>query len=345
MGVARPNDRRVTISDLAERLGLSQSSVSCALNGAPGVSDATRARVRTLADELGWRPHAGARALRTRRAQAIGVVLERDPDQIAYEPFFYLVIAGIEQVLQRHDYSLLLRMVGSGAADLDVYRRWNEQHVVDGVILFDAEEGDARLRALADIALPMVLMGDFDGPPGVISLSSDGQAEAERLLQHLVDLGHRRVGLVSGPLKLMHEQARLRALQALAARNGVVLTTTPGDYSVASGRRGALELLAAQEPPTAILGSSDLTALGILEAAREAGLSVPGGLSVASWDDSLAVQVSTPALTALSRDPMSMGRLAAELLVAHLAGSDTRRRALPPPALMVRGSTGPITIS
>lgn len=332
--------KRVTIADLARELQLSQSSVSAALNDMPGVSDPTRARVKALAAELGWRPHAGARALRTQRRRTIGLVLARDPEQLANEPFYYFVIAGIERVLQQEDYSLMLRMVGSRADDLVIYRQWHVEQVVDGIILFDVRAGDDRVELLHELEMPLVLVGETPRHPDTLQLSSDTEGESRLVMEHLAGLGHRHVAHLTGPLNLAHERLRSQTMQAHAQRLGVELETAESDYTLEGGRHRALELLDVARRPTAMVGSSDLTAFGIMRAAQAAGVVVPDQLSVVSWDDSLPGQLLTPAMTALDRNPLRIGTAAAMMIVDRLEGrSGAAQRFGPEPRLVVRGTS------
>lgn len=332
--------KRVTIADLARALDLSQSSVSAALNDMPGVSEPTRARVKALADELGWRPHAGARALRTQHRRTIGLVLARDPEQLANEPFYSYVIAGIERALQHEDYSLMLRMIGSNADDLSIYRKWHDEQVVDGIIVFDVRADDERIALLHQLGMPLVLVGESARHPGTLQLSSDTDAEARLVMEHLEGLGHRHVGHVTGPGHLYHEGRRSEAMRGHAARLGMRLTSAEADYTIDGAHERAVELLAAADRPTALVGSSDLTAFGIMRAAGQLGIVVPQELAVVSWDDSLPVQLLTPAMTALDRDPLRIGTGAAMMIVDRLEGRGVREQQFGPrPRLMVRGTT------
>ncbi|GAA1394264.1 LacI family DNA-binding transcriptional regulator [Luteococcus peritonei] len=330
----------MTIGDLARALDLSQSSVSAALNDMPGVSEPTRARVKALADELGWRPHAGARALRTQQRRTIGLVLARDPEQLANEPFYYYVIAGIERVLQQEDYSLMLRMVGSSADDLSIYRKWHEEQVVDGIIVFDVRADDERITLLHQLAVPLVLVGESERHPGTLQLSSDTTAEARLVMEHLQGLGHRHVGHVTGPAALHHERMRSEAMRQQANLLGLHLTSVEADYTINGAHDRALDLLDGPERPTALVGSSDLTAFGIMRAAHQLGLRVPDDVAVASWDDSLPGQLLTPAMTALDRDPLRIGTGAAMMIVDRLEGREVQEHQFgPKPRLVVRGTT------
>lgn len=330
--------RRATIGDLATQLGLSRSAVSYALNGHKGVSEQTRTRVLELAQQLQWRPHVGARALRTNRSRTVGMVLAREPRQIAYEPFYSLVLAGIEEVLLPADYSLMLRMVGFGGDDLRVYREWAVDRRVDGVVIFDGTVADPRPALLAELSLAAVQIGELPvRVPGIVTQPGFENAEAELLVTYLHTLGHRRLAHLSGPLNLIHERNRVAALSRIAAELGVIVECAETDYTVASGLAAAAQLV---QSPTAIIGSNDQITLGAMRWASIVGRCLPAELSLTSWDDSLACQMVSPAITCLDRHPIDVGRNAARQLLSVLGGSD-ELLTQPHADLIVRGSTSP----
>lgn len=334
--------QRLTIADLARELGLSKSAVSYALNGEKGVSEETRQRVNELAQRRDFRPHQGARALRQKRARTVGMVLARDPQQIAYEPFYNFVMAGVEEVLVDANFSLMLRIVGHGGDDLEAYRRWAHDGRVDGVFVFDGRAADPRVPLLVELGLPAVLIGDFGAtPPELCHLGGAEVADAKMIMEHLAGLGHRKIGHIRGPARLLHEQNRAGAVVGAAERLGLHLEVTDADYTVEGGERAAAELLGRYRAPTALIGSNDLMTLGALRAAQAEELVLPGELSLVSWDDSLAGQLVTPAITALDRKPLELGHSAAGMLLAQLDGAVPREldRPMPVSTLVARAST------
>src|SRR3954454_8980217 len=156
----RAHTARATIEDVARRAGVSRAAVSFAVNGQPGVADATRERIMRAADELHWRPSAPARALTHARAGAVGLVLERRSDQLELDDFFVRFLAGVERVLSARDCALLLQVVPPDARDrLDPYRRVIATGRVDGMLLTDVVLDDPRLELLAESGLPTVVAG------------------------------------------------------------------------------------------------------------------------------------------------------------------------------------------
>ena len=327
---------RVTIEVLAERLGLSTASVSYALNGLPGVSDATRSRVVALAEELGWRPNVGARSLSRARADAVGLLLPRGPEDVGAEPYYMALLAGIESGLAEAGTALMLRFVpGHDGADLTVYRQWHAEHRVDGVFLTDLRFDDPRPALLEDLGLPYLVHGGRRADTG---WRFEQEQEASLLVAHLAELGHRSLLLVAGPRSLVHEEERHRAVAAACAAAGIALTTATADYTHSGAAAAVRTALTPGATATAVLCTNDPMAVGALTALRSLGLDRRTAL--VSWDDSVLCETASPAITAVQRRPYDAGRSSARLLLAGLRGEAP----VPDPAhfdLVVRESSVP----
>lgn len=335
----------LTIADIAARLGISTAAVSYALNGRPGVSAATRQRVLDLVEEMEWKPDSTARSLRSRRSMAVGIALSRDPEEIAYEPFYSYIQAGIEQALAARGYSLMISRPGRRqGAELDVYRTWAAQRRVDGVILFDLLADDPRLSVLPELGLPFVEVTSDDAGDGVPKVLVDDAADAATLVNHLADQGYRSIVHLSGPVELTHERLRIDGVTRSASARGLRTIHSVCRYTMDDGTRGFLDAVGqVADRPVGILASSDLLALGAVRAAHLMGLSIPDGVGVVSWDDSLPCRISDPPLTSLERRPIDMGRKAAELLLDRLDGQARGLVRLPPSGIMVRASSRRLT--
>ncbi len=344
---------KVTITDLARRLGISKASVSYALNGQSGVSEATRARVLALARELGRYPSSSARALSQSRSEAVGIVLYRDPEQIGTEPFYMSIMAGIEAVLGSHDMSLMLRLVdprsdSQRTRDLAVYERWAGEGRVDGVILFDHVRDDPRPGMLDRFGMPFVRLGAGTETPAASRNSNVVVSQADdaaTVVEALHSRGHRHIAFVSGPLALLHEEAKSARIVDHAARRGMTVVVSPSDYTAEDGGLATIAVMAGLDPgtpqfPTAIIYGNDLMAAGGLQALRRLNLNVPGQVSLVSWDDSILCQLSSPGIAALGRNVGDLGRIAANLLVELIAGKEPRNIEARPGVLQFRESFG-----
>lgn len=330
---------RVTIAHLAEQLGISKASVSYALNGQPGVSGQTRERVLALAHELGWHPSFSARALSRSRADAIGMVLRRDPTLLGTEPYYMRLLEGVEDVLTEAGQSLLLRMVGTAPGrDSAVYERWAAERRVDGVIVLDRTTDDPRPEQLARLGMPFVLHGVLPVDEAGNERIEDQHRDAQLLVAHLHELGHRAIAHVTGPLHLAHELDRADAVRTESTARGTSARFAEADYTYDTAYQRVGELLSAEARPTALIFSNDVMAMAGHRALSDRGID---DIALVSWDDSMLCQFASPAISALERFPDRAGRRSAAMLLALLDG--TEPAAIGPNAseLRVRGTSRP----
>ncbi|MEV0583767.1 LacI family DNA-binding transcriptional regulator [Nonomuraea sp. NPDC050310] len=335
---------RPTIADIARRAGVSKGAVSFALNGRPGVSEATRALILQVAEEMNWRPHSAARALVGAKAEAVGLVIARPARTIGVEPFFAQLLSGLQAGLSARAVALHLLVVEDTAAEIEVYRRWASEHRVDGFILVDLQVRDPRVAVLEELGLPSVVLG---GPGRHGSLSSVWADDREAMLsivEYLSALGHTRIAHVSGLPSFRHTQRRIRALKDSARRLGLVeLLSVPTDFSDAEGAAATRTLLSRPDRPTAIIYDSDVMAVAGLGVAGEMGVGVPREVSIVAFDDSVLARIVHPALTALSRDTFALGQQVAATLLETIAEPGRPREVqTQTPRLTVRESTAPL---
>lgn len=333
------------MKDIAQRAGVSESAASFALNGRPGVSEVTRDRVRRVAEQLGWRPSAAARALSGEGAATVGLVLARPAETLGVDSFFLQLVSGIQEVLARRHLGLLLQVVEDIEAECAVYRRWWAEHRVDGVLVADPRTDDPRPALLDELGLPGVVIGALSDSDSRTHrrLSQvrveDTQAMAA-VIGRLHSLGHRRIAHVAGLPTLAHTARRIDSLRAEAERQGLTAArSVVTDYSDTEGAAVTRRVLQEPDPPTAIIYDNDVMAAAGLGAALGLGRAVPGDVSIVSWEDSAVCRLVQPWLTALSRDAVAFGRIAAEELIVLLDGGVARMVSLPLPRLIERGST------
>ncbi|TXS48265.1 LacI family DNA-binding transcriptional regulator [Streptomyces sp. t39] len=314
--------KRPTIADIARRAGVSKVAVSYALNDQPGVSAATRSAIKEIAAEIGWRPNSAARALNGARAQAVGLVVRRPASTLGAEPFFMEFISGIESVLSRRSYALMLQVVDDHRQELDVYRRWWGERRVDGVFLVDLHVEDVRVAEIEALGLPAVAIGPPDVAGGLPTVWSDDGESIREIVRYLAALGHRRIARVAGTAALAHtalrDAAMAEACEELGLGAPVVVHT---DYTGDEGARAARRLLISPDRPSAMVFDNDIMAVAALSVAQELRLDVPGDVSIVAWDDSQLTRVVRPALSGMSRDILAYGARAAESLLALVAGA------------------------
>jgi LacI family repressor for deo operon, udp, cdd, tsx, nupC, and nupG len=319
--------RRPTIDDVAARAGVSSAAVSFAVNGRPGVGEETRRRILAAAEELGWRPSASARALTEARARAVGLLLARSVDQLEVDPFFVRFLAGVERALARSDHDLVLRV--AERIELGTYERLAAAGRVDGFLLCDVEVEDPRFALLADAGLPVVVAGHPVSPCPFPAVETEHAEGIRLVVEHLLELGHRRIAFVGGHQHYEHVQARLAVWRQTLAEAGV--PAGPVFHVPYAFEAGA----------TAVVHTSDVLATATLAAARERGYDIPGELSLTGFDDSPLAALASPALTSVRIDYAGFGESAATQLLAAIAGDEPPPYEAAVPELVVRASTGP----
>jgi LacI family transcriptional regulator len=344
----------MNLKELSESLGLSQTTVSRALNGYPEVREETRLRVLAAAEAAQYTPNAKARRLATGRAMAIGHVMPLRGRAELVNPIFADFIAGAGEVYAREGYDLLLSMVPVEDT-ADAYRQMAANASVDGVMVQAPTMDDLRVPLLQDLGLPFLVHGRTASPDSYSWLDVANIRAFRRATEFLLDLGHRKIALVNGQESL--DFARRRRLgfdQAMEARGispnpdwlySDVMTEQYG-YSAAS------EMLDAAERPTAFLASSIIPAIGIRRAAGERGLQIGRDVSIICHDDGLSYLGNEgvnapggPAFTATRSSIRSAGTRCAEILLSLIENPDQ-----PPvhelwePDLTLGRSTGPAPV-
>lgn len=337
--------KRPTIADIASEAGVTKAAVSFALNGQPGVSAATRERILAIAKELGFQPSSAARALSDGRAGAFGLVIDRPARMLGIEPYFMQLIAGIQSELSRNQNALLFTMVEDQAAEIALYRTWWAQRRVDGVFLVDLQLRDRRITVLRDLRMPAIVFGSPRGSGGLTAVWPDDVAATRTVIEYLASLGHQRVARVGGPARYWHTRIRDDAFRTVAGQAGLEAAVIGSDYTGEHGADATRNLLASSDPPTAIVYDNDVMAIAGLSAARQAGVDVPGQLSVVAWDDSALCEVVHPSVTALSRDIAASGAEAARRLQALAGGSEVADFLERAAVLTERGSTAALGLA
>jgi DNA-binding LacI/PurR family transcriptional regulator len=333
--------KRPTIADIARQAGVTKSAVSFALNDRPGVSQATRERILTIAEELGWQPSSAARALSDGRAGALGLVVDRPARTLGIEPFFMQLISGIEGELAARDVALLLQVTADREAQLGSYRRWWAERRVDGVFLVDLRVDDPRVELVKELGMPVIVIGGPDGLAGLPGVWNDEKGPQRAVVEYLAALGHRRIARVAGLPELSFTAVRTGAFETAARELSLTPVTVTTDYSGEQGARATRSLLASAEPPTAIVYDNDIMAVAGLAVATEMGVAVPDRLSLVAWDDSVLCRLVHPPLTAVSLDIPAYGAHVARRLLDQVAGEVAESVCNATPVLVPRGSTAP----
>ncbi len=335
--------KRPTIKDISRLAGVSPTAVSFALNGRPGISDATRERVLEIARSSGWRPSAAAIALSAGRAGALGLVIARPEETFTSERFFMRLIAGVERVLTPRSLALVLQFASDVDEELEVYRQWFSRGRVDGVLVIDVRPDDRRPVELDRLRLPFVVVG---APAGFAhpSVQVDDDEIMRQMVQHFAERGIRGLAYVAGDPSTLHTQRRMAAFSTCCAELGIdPLATRTTDYSEATGAAATTALLDGSERPRGILYDNEVLTAGGLLALTQRGIAVPGEIAVASFEDSPLCRIFRPRITAMHRDPSQLGAMSAELLLDRLAGGATTHETAAVPVLAERASTAVVS--
>ena len=319
-------------------------TVSKALNGRDRISEETRARVLAAAHELGYVANAAARSLRGGRTNLLGLLVQDLSNQ-----YFAEIVRGASEAIRERALDLVLYTSSNDPERERARVATLSSGVSDGLIIVAPHGSPGLLEQLQHSRVPVVLINawDVDDLPTV---NPENRLGARAATEHLLTLGHRRIGFVTGrpdsPLSPERPDGlmRLHGYRDALAGAGLVFDETllhPGGLHVPQGRAAGHALLALPEAPTAIFAANDFCAFGVIEAARERGLRVPEDLSVVGFDDvPMAAQVQ-PALTTVHHPLHDLGQRAATLLLDLLAGAAPARHVELPSRLVVRHSTGP----
>jgi DNA-binding LacI/PurR family transcriptional regulator len=342
----------VTLRDVAERAGVSITTVSRILNGRESgvrVRDETRQRILETASHLGYKPNLLARALRGSRSSLLGVIIRDIAD-----PFHLQVLRGVNAVAMDRGYRLFLGHVDWSPDVAAVYGSMFEQSHADGILLLgDIAGGDATLDDLAEHHAHIVGVSDRVAARRVPGVYVDNRAGTLLALEHLWDLGHRRIVCVAdermadGPLRAQVYERFMRD-RGLGDRARVYFTTQPDPEP---GYRLGRELFAHLDRPagpTAVFAASDTIAIGLLQAAFQARVVVPDQVSIVGFDDIDIAAFAIPPLTTISQSGVEMGRISANLLLDMIEGRRARddvEDVVVAPGLVVRQSTAPATPS
>jgi DNA-binding LacI/PurR family transcriptional regulator len=330
-------NKRPTIIDVAKYAGVSKTTVSRVVRGEKDrVTEETRKKVFEAVDKLGYVHNALARGMRTNRTFKISLII---PD--ITNPFFTELARGIQDALDDEGYTVLM-----ANSDWDLHREKNFlqtgiRNLVDGIIINPARITNDELRA---IGVPTVVLGLGSDYPDFDEVGSDSQHGSILALEHLFELGHRRIGLINGLSRRSSRSSRLDGYHEFHQKHGLdedpsLIINSP--YGQDYGYLGMKELLDLQNKPTAVFAGNDILAIGALKAVYDAGLRVPDDISLIGMDDIYSVSVTMPPLTTVAKQKYITGHKAVELLIMRIENGQkpSIKKVSLPCELIIRGST------
>jgi DNA-binding LacI/PurR family transcriptional regulator len=336
--------RRVTLKEVAAHAGVSYQTVSKVLNHQTQVSKETEERIWNSVRALGYRPNLIARSLRAQRSNMIGYSWEPTPPDQA-NPILDMFMQSMATAAENANYHLLAFPHRPGNAWINAYRELIDTNRVDGFVLSSVEFNDPRVQFLQEREFPFVAFGRSNPEWEFAYVDVDGGAGMRMVAEHLIQQGHRRLGVLAWPEESRVGQNRIEGLESALAEAGLPLSgqlLSRGEGVFQFGWQAAqpwLELPKEQRP-TAIVALNDAMAIGAMRAAQECGLQVGVDLAVTGFDDAPMVQYLNPPLTSVRQPTWEVGQRAMQLLLAQLEGKTLEeRQVLLRPQLIVRTSS------
>jgi LacI family transcriptional regulator len=337
----RANSGRPTIRDVAKLAGVSTQTVSNVINDRPVTRPETRRRVELAISELGYERDGLARALRLQHSTALGFLMEDQTRLALQDPAHAALLSGMVERSRHHDYTVTVYVSSPESIERYVPAVLREQRTAGLFLSLQGPEGKhaGLIERLAARKVPIVLHEQQPTVPGVCAVTSDVEGGGRELARHLIELGHRRITLLTGATPWPAGERRFRGFLEVTGAAGleVPIRRSPG-WNVEAARATMRPLLTG-EPPTAVFAANDVLAAGVLRAAADVDLEVPRDLSVAGFDDFDFATMVHPSLTTVRVDFAEMGEWAAETLITMAEGGDPAPIVTLPTTLLARDST------
>lgn len=328
--------RRVTIADVAKKVGVSRSTVSHALSGKRPITEEVRSRVQNAIRELGYQPSFAARSLVLKRTGMIGVLVSE-----IQNPYTGVVLDAFERELVKHQYKVLLGLSNSDSSRIDGYIREFGSGMVDGLVNLDPQLDPVDLtRRLPQVPVVTFMRSVFAAPRKTL----DFAAGIEDAMKHLWLLGHRKIGFIAGPQKDASAARRLEGYRRFYLGQHVDVHpdwVQQGDWCMESGERLIWPIITSG--CTAVIASNDTMAIGAIRAMRARNVSVPRDMSVVGFDDSPLASLVDPPLTTVQVPVVELVRATVDELVDRIAGRSQPQSEIIFPSLVIRSSTASIS--
>lgn len=336
--------KNITLDDVAEKAGVSRATVSRVVNNYPHVSDTVRKRVLNVIDELGYNPNIPARSLASRRTGNIGFVMPNRLHAFFTDPYFPRLIEGIVHSCNEYDYTFSLFIFQTPEMEERLLPRITGGGLVDGIIVQSTGVDDKILEKIARGRVPFVVAGRPLKLNGVSYVDVDNITGAYSAVAHLIRLGRKHIGTITGPLNTAVGSDRLEGYRRALLDRGFSFDETmiiSGDFTQQSGYEAARNLLARNPEMDALFVASDTMAVGALQAIREAGKHVPKDISVVGYDDLPPALLADPQLTTIRQPVKRFGIQAMKILKDILDNGPTPpRQVIMQTELVIRKSCG-----
>lgn len=332
----------LNLETIAEKSGVSRSTVSRVINNHPNVSARARARVMAVIEQEGYSPNPAARMLVTQRTQVIGVVIPFLPAVLLNDAYHFRLLQGIAKITAQHGYAMLLWLQDENMPQERFYENIRRNRLTDGLFISPAMRDSYIINQLVQDNIPFVTVERHDWPTEIGYVTIDNVAAARLTVEHLLKSGRRRIGIVSGPLTNVDAFDRLEGYKQALHESGIGVDDRliyTGDFSRGSGHSGAKHLLL--NSVDAIFATNDYVALGALDALNEAAVHVPQQIALVGFDDLEFAARTVPKLTTTAQPIQEKAEMATRLLLDYIEGSsEGPQRIILPTKLIVRESCG-----
>jgi len=332
----------LTLEDIAKQAGVSRSTVSRVINNHPNVKDGVRKRVQQVIQSTGYHPNTAARTLASQRSWMLGLVIPRVISSFFTDPYFPHLMQGIAASCNQHNYTLSLFLVGQREDEEKILPRLSRNGIFDGVLLQTGHIGDQLTDRLVNLNVPLVIIGRPFHATGVSFIDVDNVSAAYNATSHLIRLGYKRIGTITGPTQRAESRDRKDGyLKALRDRRLDLDESliAEGDFTEVSGYYAMQKLL--PHRPDAIFAASDSMAIGAMRATHDAGLRVPDDIAFVGFDDLPLATYSDIRLTTVRQPVVQFGAQAVEILIDLIEnGVNPPRRVIMETELIIRDSCG-----
>ena len=331
----------ITIEDVAKEAGVSVATVSRVINQNGSVSPKSEEKVKLAIAKLKYRPNVWGRRLRRQESRMILIFVP-----YISNPFYASIVSGIEDTMRKQGYGTMLCITNGDKTREQEFIKQLYDGEADGAVILCTDKNDRNMERLA-AEVPIVQCCEYSMNEHISHVSVDNFAAANQVVQYLGSLGHERIGFVGSVNQFISSADRQKGYEEGLKQLGLsvipeYLTYADEDYSFNSGLQAGLELLSLKQRPTAIFCISDVLALGVVRAARNLGLLVPGGLSVVGFDDVEYATMLSPMLTTVSQPRYSLGKTSAQMLIQQIETGEPGTSVYLEHKLILRESTAGI---
>ena len=332
----------LTLEDIAKQAGVSRSTASRVVNDDPNVSDGVRSKVQGVITSTGYHPHAAARSLASHRSWMIGLVLPRTVSSFFTDPYFPRLTQGVAQACNQHNYTLGLFLLDTKEDEKRILPRISHKGLLDGILLQTAQVDDKLIDRLIHSDFPVVIAGRPFNANGISYIDVDNVNASHNAVTHLVQLGYKRVGTITGRMNgtpgIDRKEGYINAIteQGWEVDDALIVE---GDFTEISGYTSMQKLLPLR--PEAVFAASDTMAIGAIRAVRDAGLRVPQDIAFVGFDDLPIASLSDFQLTTVHQPIMQFGAKAVDTLIDLIEnGIKPSRRIIMDTELIIRDSCG-----